>query len=544
MAVVIENPILNSPFAEPTRHFRFDEDGITDEIVEGRRRSTYFIPIAPPKKKGPQLALPGDWTAERMQENDFINQVRGDVAAWRLAGRPGRDPVTRELLDYWTNPDRERRSSSARSRRSRRRSTWPRSRRTPAAPGSSGRSSSRTTRRNPGLYRVAFKMATGSGKTVVMAMLIAWQALNKLANPQDKRFSDTFLVVTPGITIRDRLRVLLPNGPGNYYRRTRPRAARTSSSGSRQATHRSSRTSTPSCCARREEFRGVAATTKKLLADGRRRDRFKETPDQMVRRVCRDLGTKKNIVVLNDEAHHCYRDRRRPADEPSARSSSPTRRAEAKQNEEAARVWLNGLRGGQAKKLGIRAIYDLSATPFFLRGSGYPEGTLFPWVVSDFSLIDAIESGIVKIPRVPVADDQMTGDVPTYRNLWVADPRRPAEEGPRGRPQPPARRRVCPRSSRARSAASTATTRSPTRRGRRPRSARHAAGVHRRLQQHQHLKLVFDWIAGWEKELARRHEVVRAGQPDALHQRGARAAGATARTRSSSTRRSSSRARR
>ena len=71
------------------------------------------------------------------------------------------------------------------------------------------------------------------------------------------------------------------------------------------------------------------------------------------------------------------------------------------------------------RKIGVKAIYDLSATPFFLRGSGYQEGTLFPWVVSDFSLIDAIESGIVKVPRVPVSDDSMTGESPTYRDLWL-----------------------------------------------------------------------------------------------------------------------------
>ena len=71
---------------------------------------------------------------------------------------------------------------------------------------------------NPGLPRTAFKMATGSGKTVVMAMLITWHTLNKRINPRDARFSDTFLIVTPGITIRDRLRVLLPNDPDNYYR--------------------------------------------------------------------------------------------------------------------------------------------------------------------------------------------------------------------------------------------------------------------------------------------------------------------------------------
>src|SRR5882724_5401910 len=130
----------------------------------------------------------------------------------------------------------------------------------------------------------------------------------------------------------------------------------------------------------------------------------------MVRRACRGFGTKKNILVLNDEAHHCYR--RKPDGEDPALSGEDRREAE-KRNEEA-RLWISGLEAMQ-KKHGIRTVYDLSATPFFLRGSGYPEGTLFPWVVSDFSLIDAIESGIVKVPRVPVADNAMVGDQPTYR---------------------------------------------------------------------------------------------------------------------------------
>ena len=136
----------------------------------------------------------------------------------------------------------------------------------------------------------------------------------------------------------------------------------------------------------------------------------------MVRRVCRELGTKKNIVVLNDEAHHCYRRRVGQADSVEEKLTGEDRR-EAERRDSEARVWITGL-GAIQRKLGIRAVYDLSATPFFLRGSGYREGTLFPWVVSDFSLIDAIESGIVKIPRVPVADDSMTGDQPTYRDLW------------------------------------------------------------------------------------------------------------------------------
>ena len=133
----------------------------------------------------------------------------------------------------------------------------------------------------------------------------------------------------------------------------------------------------------------------------------------MVRRVCRELGNKKNIVVLNDEAHHCYRRRAGELDE----ALTGDEKAAAREREEEARIWISGLEAVKAK-LGVKVVYDLSATPFFLRGSGYPEGTLFQWVVSDFSLIDAIESGIVKVPRVPIADDSMSGEGPTYRDLW------------------------------------------------------------------------------------------------------------------------------
>src|SRR5579885_224740 len=251
-------------------------------------------------------------------------------------------------------------------------------------------------------------MATGSGKTVVMAMLIAWQALNKLANRQDARFSDTFLVVTPGITIRDRLRVLLPNDPGNYY------TERDLVTGDQLEQLQQARIEITNFHAfgRRETIE-AASLTKKLLAQDGDPDRFKETPDEMVRRVCRALGNKRNIVVLNDEAHHCYREKPESEEE----KLGVDERQEARENAAAARIWISGLEAVKAK-LGIKVVYDLSATPFFLRGSGYKEGTLFPWVVSYFSLIDAIESGIVKVPRVPVSDDRMVGPLPTYRHLW------------------------------------------------------------------------------------------------------------------------------
>lgn len=141
---------------------------------------------------------------------------------------------------------------------------------------------------------------------------------------------------------------------------------------------------------------GEGSPLTKKIATRNKPGVFKETPDQMVRRVCRELGTKRQLVVLNDEAHHCYR--HKPGGEEEKLKGEE--RTDAAQREEEARIWISGLEAVQ-RKLGIKAVYDLSATPFFLRGSGYREGTLFPWVVSDFSLIDAIESGLVKVPRVP-----------------------------------------------------------------------------------------------------------------------------------------------
>ena len=251
-------------------------------------------------------------------------------------------------------------------------------------------------------------MATGSGKTVVMAMLIAWHTLNKAAYPQDARFGNTFLIATPGITIRDRLRVLLPNDPQNYYRQRDILPAHEMA----QLGQAKILITNFHAFTLREKV-AAGKLTKSILAGGET-SAFTETPDQMVRRVCRELGTKQNIIVINDEAHHCYR--RKPDGEEVKLTGEE--RLEAQRRDEEARVWISGLEAVKAK-LGLKVIYDLSATPFFLRGSGYAEGTLFPWVVSDFSLIDAIEAGIVKVPRVPVADDSMVGEQPTYRDLWL-----------------------------------------------------------------------------------------------------------------------------
>jgi type III restriction enzyme len=407
--VVIENPILNSPFEEPRRHFKFTEDGITDEIVESRRVSQYFIPIPRPKKKSPkQLSFETQWTADRIEENRLINQIREAVAKWRKGGTIGITKTTARLLEYWKRPEREHKLFFCQIE-ALETAIW-----IAEVAGKYGeawienRLREENSRSNPLLYRIAFKMATGSGKTLVMGMLIAWQTLNKLANPQDARFSDTFLIVTPGITIRDRLRVLLPNDPNNYYRLHDlvPPELLTELGKARMVI--------TNFHAFKQRERVAAGKLTKDILKQKNASPFTETPDQMVRRVCRELGNKKNIVVINDEAHHCYR---RKVEEEEEKLTGDERR-EAELREEEARIWISGLEAVK-DKIGLKVVYDLSATPFFLQGSGYSEGTLFPWVVSDFSLIDAIESGIVKVPRVPVADDSMTGEQPTYRDLWL-----------------------------------------------------------------------------------------------------------------------------
>ena len=407
--VVIENPILNSPFEMPQRHFQFDEDGITEKVAVSRRPSSYFVPIASPKKKGNQFTFDTLWTQDRARENDDINFIRSRIALWRSRGYPDITPVTRRLLDYWTRPDRERRLFFCQIEALETLIYLA------EAAGKSGdavllaRLKEAAAGSGTTLFRLACKMATGSGKTVVMAMLIAWHTLNRRAYPQSGRFADAFLIVAPGITIRDRLRILLPSDPNNYYWQQAFDVVPPES----LADLGTAKIVIVNFHAFKPRDRGGAGKLTKILLGAGETGAFTETPAQMVRRVCRELGTKRNIVVLNDEAHHCYRSR--PPE--TGEKLTGDDRKEAEHREEAARLWINGLEAVQ-EKIGVKVVYDLSATPFYLRGSGYPEGTLFPWVVSDFSLIDAIESGIVKIPRVPVSDDATSGDMPTYRDLW------------------------------------------------------------------------------------------------------------------------------
>ncbi|MBS1905042.1 MAG: DEAD/DEAH box helicase family protein [Actinobacteria bacterium] len=411
-ATALLNPILNGPYDPPAAHFAIGPDGPTGEKKPGRRPSESFMAI-PQERKGrgkasvQQLEIDFDLTGERREVNDTINGLRRDVELWRTRGYDGVTPISRKLLLHWADTDRENRTLFCQ------RDAAETAIFLTEVAGRRGytdwrlRIDAANEEHNSGLPRIALKMATGTGKTVLMAMLIAWQTLNKVAAPRDTRFASKFLLVAPGITIRDRLRVLRPESDGNYYDERelvpadlRPRLgdARVVIANYHQFLPRL-----------RKEFEGVSKTTREILAPGDG-DRYVETAAEIVSRVLRDLGKDPGqIIVLNDEAHHCYQSRPLRMGKVSKDDSDRNKDA---------RVWFRGLEAIRTTKgYGLKQVFDVSATPFYLGGSGWNEGYIFPWTVSDFSLMDAIESGIVKIPRLPIDDDAI-GDETTFRALW------------------------------------------------------------------------------------------------------------------------------
>ena len=250
-------------------------------------------------------------------------------------------------------------------------------------------------------------------------MLIAWQTLNAVRSPSTRSFTKGFLVVAPGITIKDRLRVLQPNDPDAYYasRELVPQDML-------QDLQQARIVITNYHAFKLREKLEVASGTRAAL-EGWRGEQLdtQESEGEMLQRVIPELMNLKRVMVINDEAHHCYREKPN-ADAVLEEELSDLKgaeqteaRNEANENREAARLWISGLEAVQ-RRLQILRVMDLSATPFFLRGSGYVEGTLFPWTMSDFSLMDAIECGIVKLPRVPVAENIPGNELPMFRNLW------------------------------------------------------------------------------------------------------------------------------
>ena len=420
-----DQPILNSPYKYPSRHWELDADRQpTNQILEHRRQVSFITPIPKPKKRRDvQREMVFETAAKELEAGtqqydltEFINDVRRRVDRWRELPDPGQwrvTPETARLLKHW----RSHRFSDIRpffcQVEAVETAIWL----TEVAPalGREGRQfleqiDAASGQANPGLARLALKLATGAGKTTVMAMIIAWQTINAVRRPGSKRFTRGFLVVTPGVTIRDRLRVLQPNDPDSYY------AGRELIPGDMlRDLEKAKIVITNYHAFLRRETLPLSKGGRALLQGPGPELRTKETEGQMLQRVMPGLMGMKRVLAFNDEAHHCYREKPPGEDEEGPLKGDD--RKEAEKNREAARVWISGLEAVQ-RKLGLLRAIDLSATPFFLRGSGYAEGTLFPWTASDFSLMDAIECGIVKLPRVPVADNIPGGDMPKFRNLW------------------------------------------------------------------------------------------------------------------------------
>lgn len=416
-----EQPILNSPYEYPRRHWELDADGQpTQAIIEDRRRAEFITPIPKPRKrwaKDGELDLSSDdgISSERQQYHSaIINELRTHVDQWRKLPQSAWQvtPETARLLHHW----RRHEFSSVRpffcQVEAIETAIWL----AEVAPHSKAGKrfldhlESANREANPELSRLALKLATGAGKTTVMAMLIAWQTVNAVRRPGSKYFSRGFLVVAPGLTIKDRLRVLQPNDPDNYYSHRELVPA-----DMLEDIQRAKIVITNYHAFKLRERVELSAGGRALLK-GRTGDELQttETEGQMIQRVMPDLMGMKTIMVLNDEAHHCYREKRADLDDDGLKGEE---KKEAEKNNEAARLWISGLEAVK-RKLGIARVIDLSATPFFLRGSGYAEGTLFHWTMSDFSLMDAIECGIVKLPRVPIADNIPGNEMPMFRNLW------------------------------------------------------------------------------------------------------------------------------
>jgi type III restriction enzyme len=421
-----EKPILNSPYKYPLRHWELDPSGQpTQKIIENRRRAEFITPIPKPKKKKSKATQQdivfdeGKGLSTQAQQYDptsIINELRTAVDAWRDLPSPNDwmvTPETARLLQHWRHYKFNDIRPFFCQVEAVEVAIWL----TEVAPkiGQRGRKFLDHLRdanndANPELMRLALKLATGAGKTTVMAMLIAWQTVNAVRQPNSKTFTRGFLVVAPGLTIRDRLRVLQPNDPDSYYQ-----SRELVPNDMLREVERAKIVVTNYHAFKLRERVEVSKGTRRLIEgrDGEPLDTL-ETEGHMIQRVMKPLMGMKNVLVINDEAHHCYRAKPEAGEDEELKGED---KREAERNREAARVWISGLEAVK-RKLGLTRVIDLSATPFFLRGSGYAEGTLFPWTMSDFSLMDAIECGIVKLPRVPVADNIPGSEVPMFRNLW------------------------------------------------------------------------------------------------------------------------------
>ena len=474
----VQEPILNKPFEEPKEYW-YIREGEAPEKRPGRRTSIVF----PPRDQREEWTT-GDGILARSKDYEgayelvLINRIRQKVKEWRQAGYPGVGRTTKEILEWWTRNGRDesKRLFFAQLEAAETiiflkeaRADYLQGINIPREEPSDDRKDAGYT----GFPRYALKMATGSGKTTVMGMLAAWSVLNKINDRSNATYSDVVLVVCPNVTIRDRLKELDPELDEASIYRTRdlvpphlmpllrqgkilitnwhvfePQTIQAGGVGAkvikagvpvtvREWVYIGQKTTT----ARGKRYlslkdygKQVAAGILTVKEEQRDNDhtlhraqvesvKYIESDTALINRVLgREIGGKQNILVINDEAHHAYRIWRDEKD-------GDEEEEEAEEFYKEATVWIEGLDRVQ-KLRGINFCVDLSATPYFLGRVGQETNKPFPWVVSDFGLVDAIESGLVKIPQLAIRDT--TGaEIPGYLNIWrwLMEKLTPAEKG-------------------------------------------------------------------------------------------------------------------
>jgi type III restriction enzyme len=446
----VEQPILNSPFREPAEYWQIEE-GKPPRRVAGRRRAGYFY-RDPKIEPEPGQASHGDW-----EELELVNLIRERVAAWREAGYPGASRTTLDLIKHWRRDGRRQRLFFAQLEGAET-VIFLKEARSDLLQGIDVPPENVPEGVEP-FTRYACKMATGAGKTTVMGMLCAWSILNKVAARGDARFSDAVLVVCPNLTIRARLRELDPNGGEASIYRTRdlvpphlmpnlrrgrvlvknwheferkgmsagakvqrngvPEVVRaTVKIGPKTTSGRGGRYMT-------EKALEIAVDRGIRILEDRRPEkpevvieetRYVESDAKLMQRLLgRELGGKQNILVLNDEAHHAYRIRGM-AESPAEEDAEAPDEERTEELADESTIWMDGLDRIHRNR-GINFCVDLSATPYYLMRAGEDTNRIFPWVVSDFGLTDAIESGLVKIPQLAHSDPSGEPEA-KYFNIW------------------------------------------------------------------------------------------------------------------------------
>jgi type III restriction enzyme len=366
----IDQLIISSPYDEPSEHWKYDRETRRFTREPGRRPAGYVRASDASKS----FDDPGEFV-----ELPLVNKIRPRVDVWRNADYPGASGITRRLLKHWRDTEqRDGKRFFFCQLEAIETLMWL------AEAPESDRVGIKVPSDGGEFRRLCSKMATGSGKTILMSMLIAWQVLNKATYPQDKRFSKNILVIAPGLTVKSRLEVLVPGSAGNYYQEFQivPPGL--------EDKLRQGQT----CRVHVRNWHKLDWESEEQLSKRRSVDKRGALSDEAyVRAVLGEMHSAENILVINDEAHHAWR-------VPPKVKIAGISKDELKE----ATKWVGGLdRIHRAR--GILMCYDLTATPFAPTGRKSGEETLFGWIVSDFGLNDAIESGLVKTPRVVVRDD-------------------------------------------------------------------------------------------------------------------------------------------